>query len=695
MTRAKRKKIMLLSGLAAITITVPQVISLPIYFTKLNNDTVNIDVSFRSPNSSIINNALGIDNSKASNADNNLEIIKPTDPVIPVVPPKEEIKPAPPVEEPIVTTPITPEVPVVPEKPESPLTPGVDKTNSQGEGSSIVSVDTVVKINLPGGESMNVPVKVKHKLADPRHKFGEEDNDIINRVPYINNDAPEIVEIEVTDEIKKAVSKPVRDHLKYMLVERGLDSWRNYSGKPLSDIDWDKIELSDNALAMLAKGMVIDYTNAKIDENGKLDSFSYSPLNDGYNGVTGRMTRDNKNRRLFGYNSWYVRSPKDIEEGNFTGWNKEDVKADWKVFGLEDDDGIQVYKYTNPDPDPSYQKGNNAIKVILDAENVKGYGKFLSFLEKYQKAGKTIHSFVIRNMGSEKTGSSQKFKEILSKLPNKIPQLELWFESNNTSSLIALRGKEIDELAFYTKGNSLVDEWVLNPWAIDKAAYIQTVDYNVSFDYGPSVKPATRITFNTLGFDPENYKPGDADPFHDMNKGLRMAYLVRNNEPIFQGGFGPGLNPDNHEAGNSYPSGLDLSRISSLKSLKGLDFLGRKLRRLVLYSDTPAFKMPIEEMEVSKFFTVMHLDEPEDPNEKRLKFNGAVVTKLHLTGTKGLSSTGMQNLETFYREIGKKIFNKPGGKIIVDKGNTTLYNQLKTAGYPVDYANPDDDLIFN
>nr|WP_307922194.1 hypothetical protein [Mycoplasmopsis bovis] len=44
--------------------------------------------------------------------------------------------------------------------------------------------------------------------------------------------------------------------------------------------------------------------------------------------------------------------------------------------------------------------------------------------------------------------------------------------------------------------------------------------------------------------------------------------MLRNNERIFQGSFGPGLNPDQSEGTNSYPLGLDFSRVEKIKSLK-------------------------------------------------------------------------------------------------------------------------------
>ncbi|EFF41779.1 putative immunoglobulin-blocking virulence protein [Mycoplasmopsis alligatoris] len=699
MIKAKKKKILIVSAIAAGAILVPQAILVPVYVNHVNQKNIIVDIKHRSPSKAIINNALGIDPLKASNADNNLEEIKKENPapVIKPVEPKPKPEPQP---EPVDTTPVEPPKEEV--KPEENPNPGNDSKTKDGDGTLIVDAETTVTIKGPGGETSTFPIKLKHKVADPRHKFPASDNDIINRIPYINNDAPEVVELTVTEELKNAVAKPVKEYLKNVLFAAGHELWRNKSGKDIKDIDLDNIKLSASAIEMLKKGLVLDYANATINENGELDSFAYSPVNDTYNGTTGRMTRDNTHRRLFGYKTWYVRSPKAIEDGAYDGWTKEDVKKDWTAeFGLSEDDGIEVNKYTNPDP--TFTKGNNAIRVVLDAANPKGYAKFLKFIKDTQAKGKVIKSYVFRNMG--KNDQNQKFKDILAALPNEIPQLELWFESNNTGAMIALRNKKIDELATYTKGNSLVDEWAINPWSVNGVAYIQDVDYNVSFGYGPNVKPATRITWNALSFDPENFDKNAVDPWHDINRGIRMALVVRNNEPIFQGGFGPGLKPDNHEAGNSYPVGLDVSRIPDIRSLKGFDYspkgadgnpIPRKLRRLVLYSDTSAYTLSAQEMNESQYHKIMFLDEPENSHEVRLRFNGSQVKDMHLTGNATLDAEGLNNLQTFWKQVGKKVFNEgKKSKIFVDPSNTKLYDQLKSSGYPVEYFSEDNTLKFN
>lgn len=84
--------------------------------------------------------------------------------------------------------------------------------------------------------------------------------------------------------------------------------------------------------------------------------------------------------------------------------------------------------------------------------------------------------------------------KILKALPTEIPQLEIFFETQNTSALIALKDKKIKELALYTTGNSLLEEWNINPLALRGVEWINTND------------AWTRIGFNTISFDQENIK---------------------------------------------------------------------------------------------------------------------------------------------------------------------------------------------
>ncbi|MCU9933288.1 putative immunoglobulin-blocking virulence protein [Mycoplasmopsis cynos] len=141
------------------------------------------------------------------------------------------------------------------------------------------------------------------------------------------------------------------------------------------------------------------------------------------------------------------------------------------------------------------------------------------------------------------------------------------------------------------KVNTLDDDWALNPWALNKVAWVNMADYNVSGEYIQGLTIYSRITFDNLAFDDEDYQNNDPTI---INNGLRMAYWTRNNERIFQGPFGPGNKPDRDSDGNSYPMGIDLSRVKNIKTLRGLIFYDeergkqfvRKLNKIKLYNDS-------------------------------------------------------------------------------------------------------------
>ncbi|UWV79078.1 putative immunoglobulin-blocking virulence protein [Mycoplasmopsis felis] len=118
-------------------------------------------------------------------------------------------------------------------------------------------------------------------------------------------------------------------------------------------------------------------------------------------------------------------------------------------------------------------KTKDGYLVSIDVSNLSGYQKSIDFIKKLQANNKEITGYRIKNIG--RSGASQELKDVLAALPQKLPLLELFFESFNTGSLIALEEKEIDELGLYTSQNSLVEQWSINPWALKKTAYVNIV----------------------------------------------------------------------------------------------------------------------------------------------------------------------------------------------------------------------------
>lgn len=678
---------------------------------------------------------LDYENASPSNTDNNL---------------KENLKPAPIPEEKIVPTPKPTPQPVPTPKPTPKPTPTPQPSPTPKPTPKPET--KIVKLLING-----VWVDAEIEEPSPRQTFEyDKQNNLQNPNPYINQIVGKIKNIHVTEEFRKNslekaknglvpnwIKSSVSDLLKYADSDDEIEKiannnrywydriWQkfqrlfdspnvvNFLKEPAkseflnkqfkskdhkyawlyTNLDFDKFtKLSNGANKNLKEGLTPDQDNAYINENGEIDSYAYSPA-DGFNTVTSRMQNDNKNRRVFGYNEWRGRSAWETQNGEYPGWTKTNVTSEFKKYGLSDGDGIVVNKLTRKTPEQGSL--NEGYIVDIDASNDQGYEKAKKIIEELKKQNINVTGYRIRNMG--KFDSNQRFEDILKALPDTLPLLELFFSANaaNTSSLIALQSKRIKELGLYTLGNSLLDEWSLNPNALRNVEWINSNDYNVSFEYKPGTDIATRITFDTLAFDEVDYDETGIDldeKLKRINDGLRMVYWVRNNEPIFQGGFGPGLNPDNKESENSYPQGLDLSRVKKIRSLRGLYFHDkfkssnskpRKLRRVKLYSSGSAFDISSEELNEAGFNKHLVLNEPTPPRTKILFSNGNLTTKVKITGKKLLNSEGLSNLNILFR-YAESLKNRT---VEVDKDANELKAQLKNAGYNVTTSDDDFDFI--
>lgn len=465
-------------------------------------------------------------------------------------------------------------------------------------------------------------------------------------------------------------------------------------------LDYSKFtKLSPEAEKFLKEGYVLT-DNVYVKADGTFSSYSWA-LPDKNNTVTSRLTKDNLTRRVFDYNSYEKRSSGSIESGGYPGWTLSDVSSQYEEqlgFSKQNDD-IKIEKITRDVKEEG--RRNEGLILTIDAANSSGYAKTLKLIQDLQAKNIEITSYRIKNMG--KNDANQRFIEILAALPNDIPQLELFFSRPNTSALIALENKNIKELSLYnrgTVGQSLLEEWNYNPWSFKNTEWINKTDYNVGFGFERGANITTVITFNTISFDPQDYRPDSSDPYARINDGLRMVYYVRNNEPFFQGAFGPGLNPDHDEGNNSYPTGLDLSRIPQLKSLKGLIFRDskkssnreRKLKRLVLYNNTTHFEIDVEELNQAQFKDIMVLDPP--PVEKsQIRFsNGTSTVGLKITNNKNieLNSDGAKNLSVLY-DLAKEGGLKKEAK--VTDVNSPIAERLKQLGIKV--IADDSNVVFN
>ncbi|KEZ20966.1 putative immunoglobulin-blocking virulence protein [Mycoplasma capricolum] len=436
----------------------------------------------------------------------------------------------------------------------------------------------------------------------------------------------------------------------------------------------------------LKEGLTISPRNAFINENGEIDSYSWGPPGE-YNTVTARMQRDNSTYRVFDYDAWQTRSPGDIDSGNFPGWKKENVTSEFtSKFNFSNGEGITISRLTREKPTESTGKINTGLVLELDVSNPNAYKKAQNLIKQFKGHTEKITSYRIKNMGDVDT--SQSFKQILDELPEEIPQLELFFsdKATNTASLIALENKKIKELSLFTNGNSLRNSWSYNPLSFRNTTYINNLDYNVSYDYPKHEKISTRITFNTLAFDKDDYK--NDQNYQRINDGLRMVYYARNNEPFFQGAFGPGLTPDKKLGDNSYPSKLDFSRVTGIKSLRGLIFhdeydssnRSRKITELTLYNNEDFFEISVDELDKAN---LEHLSTGEgSPEKPKINFsNGSSTRGIRISGSNQLSESGRKNLEKYFEYSESLKF--AGKQIQVDSSSNQLKEQLKSWGYSV------------
>ncbi|MCU4706534.1 putative immunoglobulin-blocking virulence protein [Mycoplasma sp. CSL7503-lung] len=477
------------------------------------------------------------------------------------------------------------------------------------------------------------------------------------------------------------------------LTEQGQREWpehkKLYEGKPYEKIKYERLlwlmsnldqtkltKISNDVENLFKEGHTLGAEGSYINEKGEISSH-IGAVPDGHNQTLNRYYRDNIEKRAFGYNDWMWRTGGQIKDGLYPGWEKRNIKSDPKFqkYNIQNIDGIEIYELTRTNNDPAIKREKGTV-VSIDASDDRAYEKTKSLIEELTEDKVEITSYRILNMGQKSAG--QKFKDILKALPKKLPQLELFFDAaaSNTSSLIELEDKEIDELSLYTEGNSLKEEWNLNPLSFRNVAWVNSIDYNVGFDYKPGSKLATRLVFNTISFDKgdliEN-APNDVAKFKRINDGLRLVYWARHHEPFFSSGD------------YSYPMNLDFSRVPQIRSLKNLVFTDivhpekpqRRLRKVNLFNTGSYFDIYANELNDAGFSKNMVIGEPGPPETKITFSNNNETQYVYIKGNTTLSTSGINELRTLIS------LGKLKNTIKVDKENIALIEQLKANGYEV------------
>ncbi|WAM04403.1 putative immunoglobulin-blocking virulence protein [Mycoplasmopsis cynos] len=195
-----------------------------------------------------------------------------------------------------------------------------------------------------------------------------------------------------------------------------------------------------------------------------------SPLNP----VDGEIRRNNRIKRVLGNNSIWSRNPEDVERGKYGNWRDTDVTEFYRQLLNKDSEfkdlikyrGIGGFSITQYDRIEEVKGADRkkAVVVTIDLEYAHAFEKAEKLIEAFKKKQIDITGYRIKNVG--KNSSDQDISKILAVLPQKLPLLELFFESKNTSALKYIKDKEIDELSLLSnnKVNTLDDDWALNPW---------------------------------------------------------------------------------------------------------------------------------------------------------------------------------------------------------------------------------------
>ncbi|QEX46247.1 putative immunoglobulin-blocking virulence protein [Mycoplasmoides gallisepticum] len=563
MISSKKRKIIKLIALSTGSVTLGVASTLGIVYSTKQKES-QASLFQRSNKVSLNTNASNANDSQNSNRDFNLENApeKPeSKPVVVVNPPEKKPEPTPPEpkkptiedmlpqsSEGFVDINNLPDLDFSTLKPKE--NPGGKLTKEQTETIK-TAVSTLVNLtkDLPKQftdeqiRQINDAIYEIRKLGAATKNEGRKDWTVLLQNLY-NNDG------RTTSEKSKAIGFQIINDA-YNLPKEFKDMWANIE----RDLD-----------EFLAKGMV---PNIQWGYTGN----SWTFIDHSDNVVRNRMISDHQNR-YFAYDSEYKRNSKVIRDLDYEGFKKQDATNSFIEYGAGSNNGITVLQYT-PEGEfaKSKVKGNRLI-AVLDASNVAGYNNFLNFLKKTEQAGQKLDGIVIRNMGL--IDKYQDFSKILAQMPDSIQKLTLFFEARDTSSLIGLKDKKIQELDLYNSSNTVADDWGINPYVLRGVKNI-TFDYNhesiTTFTVQPNNKnmPGS-IVFNTLKFD-------KGMTLDQINEGLRIALKDRYGERIFQGAFGDG----------SWPTYLDFSNLPEIKSLQGMNFYGRVFKKLTLYNNSNVF----------------------------------------------------------------------------------------------------------
>lgn len=290
--------------------------------------------------------------------------------------------------------------------------------------------------------------------------------------------------------------------------------------------------------------------------------YTYVNIKDNY--VVQHMIKQNESRVLSSSRA-EQRTPYQLRNDEYYGWNKFNTTQRYEKYGASAYDGITVSSYY-PSDDNKFakdQKKSEMNIITLDASNQRGYTKFLNVLNKMISEGVKINGITIKNIG--KGSFSADFTNLLKKLPAHIELLSLYLQDYDATSLIGLKDKIIDELSISTSLNPLSDKWAMDPLSFGGVKHYSFDYVNNNSGYDRTEEIPGSIIFNTLKFSSSSSKT-------DIQKGFKLVFDTKKQFRLYQGAFGDG----------SWPTNLDFSLVSNVKSLEGFPLYGRVFKLLTL-----------------------------------------------------------------------------------------------------------------
>ncbi|QZE12321.1 putative immunoglobulin-blocking virulence protein [Mycoplasma sp. Ms02] len=449
------------------------------------------------------------------------------------------------------------------------------------------------------------------------HKFTQSERDkIINAITRLHNINPDPnMKPNLTPEELRAAldryvtyiendGKSTPEKLKSMGVIR-----EDWAGNPVVPADAFNLwidQLKATKYSNRAEGLIpiLDFT-------GYGTGGGYAHADISKNVVRNKMIADNKKKTFSNATEWH-RNPGQIANGNYPGWSKTDVIKEYESFGASWRNGIVVERYTPNHDNQAVSNKNQQITVVtLYANYPEGYNNFLNFIDQAKKAGKPVDAITIKNIGLK--NENQEFHSILSKLPQDLLKVSLFFEGYNTSSLIGLKDLRIKEMEIFTskRDNVTSPRWSIDPNALRNVEYISFDYTNLSTVANDGARASSSIVFQTLKFSP-------GSTLTDINNGLKLAFVDKSDQRVFQGYWGDG----------GWPDRLDFSETKQIRNLKGMNLYDRVFKYLKLYNNSETFTVTLNDLTEQQWKALLL----KGPSKAELDFTNNTNT-LYLKGS--------------------------------------------------------------